>query len=115
MDIYEKDLQISIHKNNHMQKHGTNPIFGNFFLIPKCEPYDMEYSLYYEYDYQNLHHFSDTHPFQNLAIFQNSKRLIKNESRRKTIQKITNDCETCIKYGTVPRRFKLTIYRCDEG
>lgn len=70
----------------------------------------MEYSHYSEDDLQNLQHVfghqsvSELHNILNRTDPDKRHKIVRN-----TLEIITNNYQTCMKYGSKPRIFKLTI------
>jgi len=110
-DMVQNGLDISIQKSEISYKHRKHPlILENYFLIHRWKPEDVSYSMYTEDELRKLHR-SFGHP--TVSAF---KKVLKaarpdemNSEVKEWISTITAACSSCAKYGSKPRRFKITV------
>lgn len=110
-DMLDAGLDISIRKKEVYFKEFVQPLkFENYFLIHCWSPEEVKYCMYTESELRKLHR-AFGHP--SVTALVNILRRARPGEMTKQVQcqlaEIVRDCETCSKYSSKPRRFKLPV------
>lgn len=110
-DMIENGLDISIQDKTISFKHNIQSLtFENDFLKHKWSPKDTSYALYTERELRRLHRVFG-HPTVTALgkLLRNANPNEFTAEVRKSIEQITNMCNTCKRFSSKPRRFKVSV------
>lgn len=110
-DIIENGLDISLQGGYLYIDDARQPlIFENFFYIYKWKAPSIPYVLYTEQELRRIHRvFGHPSVAATHNLLKRASKTPLNTNVRKQLERLAEDCNTCRRNGTSPRRFKLIV------